>query len=359
MEVRAAIHPDEEKSVGQITRVGVDLAKSVFHVHGVDRHGACQWQAKLKRDGWIAALSERVPAGATIAMEACASAHHWGRELQRRGYRVQLIAAQFVKPFVKGNKNDRNDALAITEAMVRPDMRFVAVKTSVQQDLQAVHRIREELVKQRTAKANQIRALVGEYGIVAPAGIAHLRRAIPCWLEDAENGLSETFRVLLRELQEDLQGLDDRVKAQDERIARQARQDPVVQRLMSLRGVGALSATALSVALGDGRAFGRGRDFAASLGLVPGQHSTGGRERLLGITKRGDPYLRKLLVHGARAVIRHAKHRDDELSRWVNALVARKHVNVATVALANKTARMAWALAHGGAEYDPALAAAG
>lgn len=341
-----------------ITRVGVDIAKNVFHVHAVDRHDSCQWQAKLTRAKWLETLVERVPSGATIAMEACASSHHWGRELQRRGYVVKLIGAQFVKPYVKSNKNDRVDAEAICEAAGRPSMRFVTVKSTGQQDLQAVHRVRSELIKQRTALANQIRGLVGEYGLVAPIGTAPLRQAIPCWLEDADNGLSDRFRGLLAEMREDLQRLDERVAAQDERIARYVADDPIAQRLMTLRGVGPLIATALVGALGDGSAFGKGRDFAASLGLVPRQHSTGGKDRLLGITKRGDPYLRKLLVHGARAVIRHAKHRDDGLSRWVNGLVARKHVNVATVALANKTARIAWAIVHGGVEYDPDRAAA-
>ncbi len=357
MAMKTAIHSDEEKPVVKITRVGVDIAKNVFHVHAVDRDGRCVWQAKLKREGWVEAVATRMPSGVEIAMEACGAAHHWGREFQKRGFIVKLIAAQFVKPFVKSNKNDRVDAEAIAEAMARPSMRFVAVKSAEQQDLQAIHRIRTELVKQRTAKANQIRGLVGEYGIVAPVGIAQLRRAIPIWLDDGSNGLSAMFRALLRELAQDLMALDDRVDAQDSKVAVHVRQCPAAQRLMKLRGVGPLSATALVVALGEGTSYTRGRDFAASLGLVPRQHSTGGRERLLGITKRGDPYLRKLLVHGARAMIRHSKSRDDELSRWVNALVARKHANVATVALANKTARMAWAMTHGGVEYDPALAA--
>lgn len=342
----------------QITRVGVDIAKSVFHVHAVDSHDKRQWDKKLKRNEWIEALCEHVPAGAVVAMEACSSAHHWGRVLQQRGYQVRLIAAQFVKPYVKSNKNDRVDAEAICEAAGRPAMRFVAVKSIAQQDAQATHRIRSELIKQRTAIVNQIRGLVGEYGIVAPVGVAQLRRAVPCWLEDADNGLSEDFRTQLAELREDLQRLDERVGIQDARISRRAKEDPVAQRLLTLRGVGPLTATALAGALGDGSAYGKGRDFAASLGLTPRQHSSGGKDRLLGISKRGDPYLRKLLVHGARAVIRHAVHRDDGLSRWVNALVARKHVNVATVALANKTARMAWAVAHKGVDYDPSLAAA-
>ena len=341
----------------KISRAGVDIAKSVFHVHGVDRHDQPLWQAKLKRDGWLEALCDRLHPGAEVGMEACASAHHWSRELQKRGFHVKLIAAQFVKPYVKSNKNDRVDAEAICEAMGRPGMRFVATKTVAQQDRQAAHRIREELVGQRTAKANQIRGLAGEYGLIAPVGILHLRRCLPEWLEDAENGLTDEFRILLNHLAEDLRQLDDRIVGLDEWIAECVKRDPVAQRLMKLRGIGPLTASALSGALGDGRGFTKGREFAASIGLTPRQHSTGGKDRLLGISKRGDAYLRKLLVHGARAVIRHAKHRDDELSEWINELITRKHANVVAVALANKTARVAWALVSGETEYDPTLIA--
>ena len=342
-----------------ITRVGVDIAKSVFHLHAVDRHGNTIWQAKLKRSQWLSVLSEHVASGAEIGMEACASAHHWGRELQRRGYRVKLIAAQFVKPYVKSNKNDVVDAEAICEAMSRPGMRFVAIKSVEQQDTQAAHRIREELVGQRTAKSNQIRGLVGEYGIVAPTGIHQLRRALPRWLEDGENGLTEDFRVLLADLADDLRYLDDRIAGLDQRIEASVKKDPVARRLLELRGVGPLTASALAGALGDGGAFSKGRDFAASIGLTPRQHSTGGKERLLGITKRGDSYLRKLLVHGARAVIHHAKGRDDGLSQWLQALSARKHANIVAVALANKTARVAWAVVRNDTDYDPALVSGG
>jgi len=341
-----------------ITRVGVDIAKSVFHVHAVDRHDKTLWQAKLNRNQWLEALCERVSPGAEFGMEACASAHYWGRELQKRGYRVKLIAAQFVKPYVKSNKNDRADAEAICEAMGRPGMRFVAVKSVEQQDIQAAHRIREELVGQRTAKANQIRGLVGEYGIVAPVGIQKLRHALPQWLEDAQNGLTDEFRALLADLAEDLRHLDGRISGLDERIAQCVKNDPVARRLMELRGVGPLTASALAGALGDGKAFTKGREFAASLGLTPRQHSTGGKDRLLGISKRGDSYLRKLLVHGARAVLRHAKDREDGLSQWLKALSARKHANIVVVALANKTARIAWAIVHNETSYDPLLAVA-
>ena len=237
----------------KITRAGVDIAKSVFHVHAVDRHDELRWQAKLKRGRWIDALCERLAPGAEVGMEACASAHHWARELHKRGFVVRLIAAQFVKRYVKSNKNDRADAEAICEAMGRPGMRFVAVKSVSQQDTQAAHRIREGLVGQRTAKANQIRGLVGEYGVVAPVGIQQLRRAVPDWLEDAENGLTAEFRALLADLAADLRHLDDRIESLDEQIARGDKNDPVAQRLLALRGVGPLTASALAGALGDGK----------------------------------------------------------------------------------------------------------
>ena len=342
----------------KISRAGVDIAKSVFHVHGVDRHSQVVWQAKLKRHQWVKVLCKHLEPGAEVGMEACAGAHHWARVLRNLGYPVKLIAAQFVKPYVKSNKNDRADAEAICEAMSRPSMRFVAPKSVAQQDTQAMHRIRSELVEQRTAKANQIRGLVGEYGIVAPKGIGQLRRALPDWLEDAQNGLSEAFRELLAGLRDDLQRLDERVEVLNASIEQMVKSNPMAQRLLTLRGVGPLIASALASALGDGQAFDKGRDFAVSLGLTPRQHSTGGKERLLGISKRGDPYLRKLLVHGARSVLYHAKSKDDALSQWANRMLTRKHANVVAVALANKTARIAWALVRHESDYDVSLAAA-
>lgn len=341
----------------KLTRAGVDIAKSVFHVCAVDSHDRPGWQAKLKRSVWIDELCERLEPGAEVGMEACASSHHWCRLLQQRGFRVKLIAAQFVKPYVKSNKNDKVDAAAICEAMGRPGMRFVTVKSIAQQDIQAAHRIREELVGQRTAKANQIRGLVGEYGLIAPIGIQKLRCTLPDWIENSENGLTSTFRVLLADLADDLRRLDDRISVLDVRIAQDIKQDPVAQKLLEIRGVGPLTASALAGALGDGKSFKKGRDFAASLGLTPRQHSTGGKDRLLGISKRGDGYLRKLLVHGARAVLRHVKEKDDGLSQWLHALTLRKHVNVVTVALANKMARVAWAIVHNKIDYDPKLVA--
>jgi transposase len=337
----------------EIIRVGVDLAKNVFQLHGVDARERVIWQRSVRRGRWLAELQCHVAPGAEIGLEACAGAHHWGRELEARGYRVKLMAPQFVKPYVKSNKSDRNDAAAICEAMSRPSMRFVVLKSAAQQDIQAVHRVRAELIKQRTAKANQIRGLVGEYGLVAPLRLGALRRALPEWLEDASNGLSDRFRRLLAGLAEDLRYLDARIGQLDEELATIVRETPAARRLLALRGVGPKIATALVGALGTGESFKRGRDFAVSIGLTPRHHGTGGKERMLGISKRGDAYLRSLLVHGARAAVRTASGKTDPLSRWINALRARRHSNVVTVALANKTARMAWALLRHQRDYDP------
>jgi len=341
----------------KIMRIGVDLAKNVIQVHGVDRTEKPVWRRRLSREKWLKVLLEKVEPGCEIGMEACAGAHHWARRLQEHGLTVKMIAAQFVKPYVKSNKNDANDAEAVCEAMSRPTMRFVSVKSVEQQDIQAVHRVRTELVGQRTAKANQIRGLVGEYGLVAPKQLSHLRAALPGWLEDAENGLSERFRRLLNALWGDLVELDTRVGELDDEVAAIAKSDPVAQRLQQLRGVGPITATALVAAVGSAEQFAKGRDMAVSLGLTPKQHSTGGKDRLLGISKRGDPYLRSLLVHGARSMIRAAKGKDDRLSQWVTSLAARSHPNVAAVAMANKTARIAWAMIRNGTNYQPERAA--
>ena len=338
----------------KLMRVGIDLAKNVFQVHGVDRAERSVWRRRLRREDWIKVVTERVDPGCEIGMEACASAHHWGRTLQRLGYRVRLIAPQFVKPYVKSNKNDANDAEEICEAMSRPGMRFVPIKTIEQQNTQAVHPVRSELLEQRTAKANQIRSLVAEYGLVAPRELVQLRLALPRWLEDPANGLSGTFRRLLEGLRNDFALLDERVKELDREIEQLARADATAKRLMQLRGVGPLTATALVATVGDARQFANGRQMSAALGLTPRQHSSGGRERLLGISKRGDAYLRTLLIHGARSVIRTASTKDDRLSQWVTRLAARSHINVAATALANKTARMAWAMLSRGMDYQPA-----
>ncbi len=344
--------------MNNLSRVGVDLAKNIFQLHGIDRTETTIWCRRLKRDNWIKVLLNKVEPGCKIGMEACTGAHHWARLLQAKGFHVKLIAPQFVKPYVKSNKNDANDAEAICEAMSRPGMRFVTVKTIEQQNIQAVHRIRSELVGQHTTKGNQIRGLVAEYGLVAPQRMNHLRAAIPAWLEDAENGLSGRFRRLLDGLWGDLKRLDKRVAEMDKEIALIAQHDPVAKRLQQLRGVGPMIATALIASVGDGKQFANGRQMAASLGLTPKQHSSGGKDRLLGISKRGDAYLRSLLIHGARSVIYAAREKEDRLSQWVMSIASRRHPNVAAVALANKTARMAWAMLRHDTDYHPELAAA-
>ncbi len=335
----------------KIIRIGLDLAKNVFQVHGVDLQGKTGLRRQLRRNQMIEFFRKQSPC--LIGMEACASAHYWARTLMAMGHEVKLIAPQFVKPYVKGNKNDANDAEAICEAVSRPNMRFVPIKTVEQQDIQALHRIRQELVHQRTAKVNQIRGLLGEYGITVEQRVPALRKKLPEILEDAENGLTAEFRVLLDGLREDLVNLDTRIGSMDQAIQKLAQEHAGAKRLQQLRGIGPITATALIAAIGNGSMFERGRDAAAWCGLTPAQHSSGGKDRLLGISKRGDAYLRTLLIHGARAVIKAAKDKEDRLSRWLQSLCARRNKNIAAVALANKTMRMAWALLTSGADYDP------
>ena len=340
----------------KLSRVGVDLAKNVYQLHGVDRSGKTILKRRLKRHQWLKVLLDKTEPGCVIGMEACASAHHWGRELQSRGYTVKLIPPQFVKPYVKSNKSDARDAEAICEAMSRPNMRFVTVKTVEQQDIQATHRVREELKVRRTAKANQIRGLVAEYGLVAPKHLSSLRAAIPCWLEDAENGLTHYFRSLLQGLWDDLLILDDRMCEMDKTIKRLAKGNEDCVRLQQLRGIGPMTSTAMVATVGDARQYHKSRQMAAGIGITPRQHSSGDKHRLLGISKRGDVYLRTLMIHGARSVVTAAEHKDDPLSRWVTEIAKRRHPNVAAVALANKNARMAWAMLRHKTDYDPDFA---
>jgi len=325
-----------------IKRIGIDLAKQVFQLHGVDHQEKPVLRKQLRRNQMLTYFAKLSPC--LIGIEACSSSHYWARELQKLGHTVKLMAPQFVKPYVKGNKNDANDAEAICEAVARPNMRFVAIKTIEQQDIQAVHRIRSGLVQQRTAKVNQIRGLLAEYGIVIERRVETLRKALPLLLEDAENGLSFDFRALLQSLQQDLITLDDRTSEMDKKILQLANSNSTAKRLQQIPGIGPIIATALICAIGDGKQFKRGRDLAAWLGLTPRQHSSGGKDCLLGISKRGDAYLRTLLIHGARAVLRVADKKDDSRSRWLQNLCSRRNKNIAAVALANKNARIVWAL---------------
>jgi transposase len=326
----------------RVVRLGMDMGKNTFHLVGVDETGLPAVKKKLRRKQVLTYFAN-LPA-CLVAMEACCGSHYWAREIGKLGHDVKLISPQFVKPYVKGNKNDYNDAEGICEAAGRPNMRFVTVKTVEQQDIQGLHRIRQSVVKQRTALANQIRGLLGEYGIVVGYGISQVRCRIPEILEDGENGLTDRFRGWLAELLESFRVLDERIKQYDGEVQQAYATNQACRRLGVIEGIGPQIATAVIASYGDGKQFRSSRHFAASIGLVPRQHTTGDRPVLLGISKRGDRYLRTLLIHGARATIRWMEGKDDRRSRWLQALVARRGKNRAAVALANKNARIIWAL---------------
>jgi transposase len=328
-----------------ITTVGIDLAKVVFQVHGVDARGKASVRKQLKRPQVIAFFTQLPPC--LIGMEACGSAHFWARKLTALGHTVKLIAPQFVKPYVKTNKNDAADAEAICEAVGRPNMRFVPIKNTEQQALLGLHRARQRFVTERTAQANQIRGLLAEFGLVLPVGIRCIERKLPEFLEDAENGLSAASRALFARLFEHFRVLDRQVEELEREINAWHREDNASQRLQAIPGIGPITASALVASVGDAKVFHNGRQFAAWLGLVPRQNSTGGKTNLLGISKRGDTYLRTLLIHGARSAILSLKRCPDRADGWLARVVARRNPNIAAVALANKNARTVWAiLAH-------------
>jgi transposase len=347
-----SINEEREETKMNITTVGLDLAKSVFHVVCFNQRFKEVKKRMLRRSQLLQFFAQLPPC--RIGLEACASSHYWGRQLRALGHNVKLIPPQHVKPYRRGNKNDYNDARAIAEASTRPDMPFVAIKTVEEQDMQALHRMRAQCVKERTALSNSTRGLLGEYGIVLSKGPAALRRAIPAILEDAENGLSDRFRNLLARRYEQLAEIEGHIAFYTAELELLSRQDNACQRLQAVPGFGPIASSAFRSAIGDGRAYARGRDVAASLGLVPRQYSTGGKNILLGISKRGDKYLRTLLVHGARAVVIQAAGKDDPLSRWINRVREERGWNKAVVALANKMARIGWAILRHNSYYQPA-----
>ena len=332
-----------------ITTIGLDLAKNVFQVHGVNEQGKTVLKKQLKRSQVLPFFANLAPC--LIGMEACAAAHHWARKLVTLGHDAKLMAPQFVKPYVKSNKNDARDAEAICEAVSRPNMRFVPSKTPAQQAVLSLHRARQGFIKARTAQANQLRGLLGEFGIAIPQGIRQLSTHVPDIVEDADNGLPGVMRGLVQRLWEHFQELDRQVGELDRDIRRLQREDEASRRLAEIPGIGFLSASALAATVGDAKAFANGRQLAAWLGLVPRQHSSGGKEILMGISKRGDCYVRTLLIHGARAVIQQAERRN-EADSWLKRLLARRSKNVATVAVAAKNARIAWAVLAHGRDYD-------
>jgi transposase len=322
--------------------LGIDIAKNVFELHGVDEKGQVVLKKSIKREklsAYIAQLSVCL-----IGMEACGGAHYWARKFKQMGHEVKLMNPQFVKPYVKSNKNDSHDAEAICEAVQRPTMRFVGNKTIEQQDIQAIHRIRERFVKNRSALVNQIRGLLAESGIVIAQGINHVRKRLPEILEDMTNELSDLGRGLFNDLLVQLYDADNRDEEYDARIERMAKQNETCQRLMTIKGVGALTATGIVASIGDAKVFKNGREMSAFLGLVPKQRSSGGKQTLLGISKRGDRYLRCLLVHGARSVLTRAKNLPPKKASWLKELEERRGRNRTIVALANKNARTMWAL---------------
>ncbi|HCL5251322.1 TPA: IS110 family transposase [Salmonella enterica] len=331
-----------------IKRIGLDLAKHIFQLHAVDHHERVVIRKTLRRSQMPAFFAQLEPC--LIGIEACGSSHYWARELTRPGHTVRIIAPQFVKPYLKGNKNDANDAEAICEAVSRPGMRFVAVKSEAQQSMQAEHRVRARLLRDRTALSNEIRGLLSEFGLVLPVGLSALRRALPEILSQQEQRDNRFIRLLC-ELAEELKVLDERLNRYDRRLRQLAQDDDRIRRLQTISGIGPVTASALVAAVGDGRQFKNGREMAAWLGLVPRQHSSGGKTRLGHISKRGDSYLRTLLIHGARAVPNACSHKEDRRSQWLRSVAERRNRDVATVAMANKNVRIAWAVLSRGEEY--------
>ena len=326
----------------KITTIGIDLAKNVFQVQGVDERGKAVLRKQVKRKDVMKFFANLEPC--LIGMEACGSAHYWARKLTELGHTVRLMAPQFVKPYVKTNKSDRNDAEAICEAVARPNMRFVPVKTGEQQAVLSVHRARQGFVKARTAQANQIRGLLAEFGIVIPKGIGHIAKRLPEILEDAENGLPGMMRQLLQRLGENLKDLDKQVGELERQITLWHRDNEPSRTLEAIAGIGPITASAFVASVGDAKSFKNARQVPAWLGMVPRHEGTGGKVKLGRISKRGDVYLRTLLIHGARSVIRQFERKPDRADGWLKKLLARRNKNVAAVALAAKNARIAWAL---------------
>jgi len=335
-----------------IKTIGIDLAKNVFQLHAADKKGKTIFTKRLTRQKLIPFLATVPPC--LIGIEVCSSANYWIRRISSLGHEVRQISPQFVKPYVKSNKNDYNDAQAICEAVTRPDMRFVPTKSIAQQDLQALHRVRQRLVQERTALVNQTRGLLREYGVFIALGINILRTSLPEVLEDADNELTPLTREIIADQAQRLCELDQRIDQYDQRIAQSFRENETCQRLATVAGVGPIAATALVAAVGDAHDFKNGRHLAAWLGLVPRQHSSGERHRLLGISKRGNTYVRTLLIHGARSVLSRCDTRNDQLGQWLRTLKERRGFNRACVALANKNARILWALMANNDSYRPA-----
>lgn len=325
-----------------VTILGIDIAKQVFQLHGLDKKGKVVLRKQVSRKKLSEVIVNLPPC--VIGMEACGGANYWARVFEKMGHTVRLISPQFVKPYVKSNKNDYNDAEAICEALTRPNMRFVQIKRVDQQDIQSLHRIRDLIIKDRTALVNQIRGLLAEYGIVIPQGVASVRQRLPAILADTDNELTGLGRELFSELYQRLLAFDQWIAGYDRRIKRVFEAHPMCQKMAKVEGIGPMTATAVVAAVGDAKMFKNGRQMSAWLGLVPRQCSSGGKNVLLGISKRGDRHLRTLFIHGGRAVVKQVSNKNDPRSRWIKNIKNRRGANIAAVAVANKNARIIWAL---------------
>jgi transposase len=335
-----------------IHTLGVDIAKNVFQLHGVNAAGRVVLRRRVMRDSLLQVMAQIEPC--IVAVEACTGAFYWQRQFERFAHTVRIISPQYVKPFVLRQKNDGNDAEAICTAARQPHMRFVPKKSVEQQDIQALHRARQRMVNHRTALVSQIRGLLLDRGIAIGLSITRARRAIPEILSDPKKELTDLARETIGELYDLLRDLDRRIKSFDQKIERVFRASEACQRIARIKGVGPKTATAVIAAIGDGAEFRNGRHLAAWLGLVPRQHSSGDRRVLMGISKRGSQHLRALLVHGARSVVRTAPGKREGINAWVNELRERRGFNRTTVAVANKTARIIWAVLRSGEPYRAA-----
>lgn len=331
-----------------ITVLGIDLAKNVFQIHGTDERGKPLLKKRLGREGLIEFVSQLPPC--LIGVEACGGAHSWARTFQSMGHTVKMMAPQFVKPYVKSNKNDQNDAAGINEAVTRPTMKFVPIKTVEQQDILLIHRCRALLLKQRTALSNQIRGLLGEYGIVIPQGMSQIRK-LPDILDTYTNQLTMRSQPIFIRLYEQFIALEEQIAGYDKDIEIHAKEDARCKEIQKMKGIGPITASAVVATIGDPSAFKNGREVSAWLGLVPKQHSSGNKIRLGSISKRGDSYVRTLLIHGARSFMNVCEKKTDRLSVWAADKKHRAGYNKAAVALANKNARIIWAMLATGEAY--------
>lgn len=332
-----------------IRTLGIDLAKNIFQIHGVDHAGKKVVNKSIKRNKLPEFINQLPPC--LIAMEACGGSNYWGQKFIDMGHEVRLISPQFVKPYVKSNKNDMVDAEAICEAITRPNMRFVAIKNKEQQDIQCIHRVRARLVKEKTALVNQIRGFLHEYGVVIPQGISYVKSELPLILEDGNNGLTPSGRELFNDLYIQLKNIVLKVEEYDKKVEKICASNPICKLVCKLPGIGSLTATAIIALVGNINVFKNGRELSAYLGLVPRQHSSGGKTRLLGISKRGDRYVRCLLIHGARAALFRAKTLPESKANWLKELILRRGFNRTVVALANKNARTIWAIMTKGDDF--------